>query len=194
MAHKQRIVAEWLDQIKPRTLWDLGTNTGMFSRLASSKGIRTIAFDFDASCVELIYLESIRNGNGRLLPLVMDLANPSPGIGWHHRERKSLMDRGPADVVLCLAIIHHLAISCNIPFAKLAELLASVCGSLIIEFVPKEDSNVQRLLSIREDVFMDYTIEDFERAFKQYFFLRSYVPIHGSDRVLYLFQHNQDTA
>jgi len=193
MAEKRRIVADYLDKIKPRTLWDFGANTGVFSRLSSSKGIRTISFDFDMACVERNYLESIRNGDKQLLPLVMDLANPSPGIGWHHRERKSLMDRGPAGVVLCLAIIHHLAISCNVPFARLAEFLAASCESLIIEFVPKEDSNVQRLLSIRKDVFMDYTIENFEKEFKQYFSLRSRALISGSGRVLYLFQRRQDT-
>jgi hypothetical protein len=194
MAQKQRIVADYLDQIKPGTLWDFGANTGAFSRMASGKGIRTISFDFDMACVERNYLESIRTGDRQLLPLVMDLANPSSGIGWHHRERKSLADRGPADAILCLAVIHHLAISWNIPFARIAEFLAAVCESLIIEFVPKEDSNAQRLLSVREDVFMDYTIENFEKDFKQYFRLRSRAPISGSGRVLYLFERRHDAV
>jgi ribosomal protein L11 methylase PrmA len=188
MAEKRRVVAEYLDRVRPHTVWDFGANTGTFSRIATAKGIRTAAFDFDMACVERNYLDSSRDGDKHMLPLVMDLANPSSGIGWHHRERKSLLERGPADAVLCLALIHHLAISCNVPLTSIAEFMASVCGSLIIEFVPKEDSNAQRLLTVREDVFKDYSRENFEHAFQKYFTLSSRREVPATARALYLFQ------
>jgi hypothetical protein len=116
----------------------------------------------------------------------MDLTNPSPGIGWQHQERMSLVDRGPADTVLALALIHHLAISNNVPFRDIADFLSKVSHSLIIEFVPKHDSQVQRLLSTREDIFTEYTRQAFEHEFSKYFSIQDRVDIRESERTLYL--------
>ena len=87
----------------------------------------------------------------------MDLTNPSPGLGWESEERDSLLERGPCDAALALALVHHLAIGNNLPLPMVARFLARVCRTLIIEFVPKSDSQVQRLLASREDIFPDYT-------------------------------------
>jgi hypothetical protein len=116
---------------------------------------------------------------------VLDLSNPSGGTGWANRERASLSERGPADVTLALALIHHLAIGNNVPFERIAEFLAETGRTLVIEFVPKEDSQVQRMLATREDVFPEYTAEDFERAFARHFRLISKVPIRESGRTIY---------
>ena len=132
-----------------------------------------------------------RRGEDRLLPLLLDLTNPSPGLGWGNRERLSVIERGPADVVLALALVHHLAIGHNVPLAKVAEFLASVGRSLIIEFVPKTDSQVGRLLVVREDIFPDYTREGFEAAFATYFATEGIEPIAGTERVLYLLRRRE---
>jgi len=186
--HKRELVSEFLDTINPGIVWDLGANVGMFSRIASDRGIQTISFDIDPAAVEKNYLECVRKGETNILPLLLDLTNPSPGIGWQNQERTSLLERGPTDAVFALALIHHLAISNNLPFDKIASFLSKVCNSLIIEFVPKNDSQVQRLLSTREDIFLDYTQRAFESEFKKYFRIQNSVKIKESKRNLYLME------
>jgi hypothetical protein len=115
----------------------------------------------------------------------MDLTNPSPGAGWENRERLSLLERGPADAVLALALIHHLAIGNNVPLDKAARFFAATGRHLLIEFVPKSDSQVQRLLVTRDDIFGGYTREGFERAFGEVFVLKRRIPVGDSGRVLY---------
>ena len=112
--HKKRIVAEMIAAVNPRSVWDLGANDGEFSRLASEKGIETTAFDADPAAAEMNYLKVRKSGEKHLLPLVMDLTQPSAAIGWNNGERMSLAERGPVDLAMGLAVVHHLAISGNI--------------------------------------------------------------------------------
>ena len=188
LEHKKQLVAEMLSEITPtpKSVWDLGANTGAFSRIASDNGIPTVSFDMDPAAVEKNYLESVAKAETNLLPLVLDLTNPSPGIGWENQERMSLLDRGPTDVVLALALIHHLAISNNLPLGKVACFLSQVCRSLIIEFVPKSDSQVQKLLSSRKDIFGKYDQQNFEREFGAFFDIQHSEPITDTSRILYL--------
>jgi len=167
-------------------VWDLGGNVGVFSRIASDKGIPTISFDIDTAAIERNYLECVTKGETNILPLLTDLNNPSPGIGWANEERTSLLARGPADTVLALALVHHLAISNNVPLTKIADFLGNICNSLIIEFVPKGDSQVKRLLATREDIFPDYTQLEFERVFGSYFATISSLRLRESERTIYL--------
>jgi len=183
---KGRIVDRFLDKIVPTSVWDLGANTGRFSRLASGRGIPTIAFDIDPAAVERNYLECRRGDERMLLPLLLDLTNPSPALGWAHRERMSLVERGPADAILALALVHHLAISNNVPLPRLAEFLHTQGRHLIIEFVPKSDSKVRTLLATREDVFPDYHEESFRAAFAPNFETLESERIPGTERTLYL--------
>ena len=169
-------------------VWDLGANTGMFSDLAAKRGIDTISFDVDPSCVEMNYREAVKQNKKNILPLLLDLTNPSPAIGWDNRERNSLVERGPADTVLALALIHHLAISNNVPLNKIAEFFARIGHNLIIEFVPKSDSMVQRLLTTREDIFPHYTEADFVEEFKQFFNILTSRKIKDSERTIYLME------
>ena len=181
------MVAEFVDQLHPRSVWDLGANTGVFSRIAGEKGIPTISFDNDPAAVEKNYL-TCRESEKNILPLVVDLTNPSPAIGWQNQERLSLAERGPADTVLALALVHHLAISNNVPLGRLAAFFSSICNSLVIEFVPKTDSQVQRLLATREDIFPDYSQPAFEDEFSRFFNIRNSMRIKDSERTLYLMQ------
>lgn len=184
--HKERLVAEYLGSIQPGHVWDLGANTGVFSRIASRAGASTIAFDIDPAAVESNYRLVKRDGGAQPLPLLLDLTNPSPGLGWAGTERDSLQARGPVDCVMALALIHHLAISNNVPLLKVAAYLSELCENLIIEFVPKSDSQVHRLLSAREDVFDEYDQPHFEAAFSTYFGIVRAESVKGTERTLYL--------
>lgn len=188
IGHKKQVVGEFLQRIKPATAWDLGANTGEFSRLAAEMGACTLAFDIDPAAVEINYLKVKENGEGHLLPLVMDFTNPSPSLGWHNRERQSLLERAPADVVLALALIHHLAISNNVPLALLADYLNDLGTWLIIEWVPKDDPQAQKLLASRMDIFSEYHQEGFEAAFSGYFKIRDKIQLQDSPRVVYLME------
>jgi hypothetical protein len=188
MQNKQALVADFLDHIQPKTVWDLGGNTGLFSRIASQRGILTLSFDIDPTAVEINYLDVKKNKEDHLVPLVLDLTNPSPGIGWDNQERTSIGQRGSADAILALALIHHLAISNNVPLTQAAEYFASLGKWLVIEFVPKSDSQVKRLLATRKDIFPSYTPEGFEAAFGQAYNIVRKEAVEGSERTLYLME------
>lgn len=184
---KRRYISAFLDDADPAEVWDLGANIGLFSRISSDRGLSTVAFDIDPSAVEINYRQVRKQNETSLLPLLLDLTNPSPGLGWNCTERDALIDRGPVDCIMALALIHHLSISNNVPFGRVASFFADLCKhNLIIEFVPKSDSQVQRLLRSREDIFIEYDIEHFEQAFSEYFTIEKAEVIEGSERTLYL--------
>ncbi len=186
LEHKKQIVSSFIDKKKPAMVWDLGANTGVFSRLTAEKGLDTIAFELDPVCNEINYRECQNEGSSRILPLLQDLSNPSPGIGWNNKERNSLSERGPADLVLALALIHHIAITNNVPFDMIAEFLSEIALSLVIEFVPKEDEQLQRLLDLKEDIFSHYSSEQFVKSFEKYFHIEESVKIADTKRTVYL--------
>jgi hypothetical protein len=183
---KGEMVGRFIEACKPASVWDLGANNGLFSREASKRGIFTVASDIDPAAVEKNYLTIKSNGEKNLLPLVLDLTNPSPAIGWANQERDSFSQRGPVELVLALALIHHLAISNNLPLGSIADYFASIAKWVVVEFVPKSDSQVQRLLSTRKDIFKHYTEEGFESAFKERFEISKKEKVAGSERTLYL--------
>lgn len=186
---KKALVETFLESLQPTSVWDLGANVGLFSRIASERGIPTIACDIDPAAVELNYRECVRQTETNLLPLIIDLTNPSPSLGWANEERSSLIKRGPADVVFALALIHHLSISNNVPLADLTTFFSKIARWTIFEFVPKEDPQVQRLLISRDDIFDDYTLEGFEKAFTECFHIHRKEQIGVSSRTLYLMEN-----
>jgi len=183
---KAALVRSFLAPLGARTVWDLGGNTGRFSRVAREVVPFVVCFDFDPAAVEQNYRQVRARGEAGLLPLQMDVMNPSPACGWAHEERLSLEARGPADVLMALALVHHLAISNNVPLPRVAEAFARLGRSVIVEFVPKEDSQVARLLRNRPDIFPDYTREGFEAAFSRHFELAERHRVGDSQRWLYL--------
>lgn len=185
---KAKLVESFLGQLKsePKLAWDIGANNGEFSELAAKRGAYTIAWDIDAKAVAANYQRSDKYDE-LMLPLVQDVAVPSPSIGWELNERASLLERGPADVVFALAVVHHLAIGRNVPLPKVAELMSKIGKSVIIEFIPKSDSKVKHLLASRKDIFPDYDLENFEKAMGKYFKLVSKKQITNSHRWLYLY-------
>jgi len=193
-AEKERLVSGFLNKARPDTVWDFGANTGRFSRLASKAGIHTVAFDIDPAAVEKNYRACDRDHERKMLPLILDLTNPSPSLGWRNAERDSLIDRGPVHTLLALALIHHLAIANNVPLPNIAEFFSGICRFLIIEFVPKTDSQVRRLLKTRQDIFPNYTPAGFENAFARHFDIEESADIEGSERCLYLMRSKTITS
>ncbi len=188
LEHKQSLADSFLSQARPRVVWDLGANTGLFSRIASRQGAYTLSIDSDPGAVEMNDRESVKAAERSLLPLLIDLTNPSPALGWQHEERMSLRERGPADALLALALVHHLAIANNTPLADIAAWFSRLTRWLVLEFVPKEDSQVKRMLSFRADIFEDYSEAGLEKAFSGAFRIVSRQPIRESARALYLME------
>jgi hypothetical protein len=189
---KRVLVAQMLAAVQSRSglasVWDLGGNTGSYSRLAAETGARVVSFDSDQAVIEYQFTTMKGKERARILPLVQNLANPSPSVGWNHAERRSLTERGPADLAMALAVVHHLAIGGNVPLTSIAEFLRGICRNLIIEFVSKEDSQVRRMLEHRDDVFDDYSQPSFEQSFAPFFTIVQSAPIDGTARTLYLME------
>ena len=182
---KEAIVDAMLREAGGAVAWDLGANVGRFSAIAARLGRRVVAWDSDHAASERHYQSLKSSGETSVLPLVQDLVNPSPGLGWAGAERAGFVDRSDADVVLALALVHHLAIANNVPLEAIASLFARLAPNAIVEFVPKDDPMVRRLLGSRRDVFADYSQDGFERAFGTRFRIVARVPIADSTRVLY---------
>jgi hypothetical protein len=163
-------------------VWDLGANTGRFSAIAASVGRQVVAWDGDPAATERHYRATRKSGDGRVLPLVVDLVNPSPGLGWAHAERRPFLERANADVVLALALVHHLAIGRNIQFPMIRDFFAALAPTLIVEYIPQADPMVQTLLSARRDVFPYPTLDQFKGTFGERFRIEDDEGISGSDR------------
>jgi hypothetical protein len=189
---KARIVRELIARARPRSAWDLGANTGHFSRIAAESGASTIAFDFDPACVERAYRDARSRGETRVLPLVLDLFNPSPACGWMNRERASIFERARPEMVMALALIHHLAFVGNQPMENLADFFGRLSPWLLIEFVPESDPQVRLLAAQRAGVYHEYNREAFERCFGKHFLIVSSQPVTERGRILYLMRRRGD--
>ncbi len=183
---KAELVGRFAGQAKPRRVLDLGANNGYFSRVVAASAELVISSDIDPVAVDDNYRRMKRNRETTLLPMLVDLTNPSPALGWANAERQRFGDRVQADLVMALALVHHLAISNNVPLDMIAGYLAELGSHLIIEFVPKTDSQVKRLLATRKDIFPDYTTEGFEAAFGEHFEIMGRERLKDSERILYL--------
>jgi SAM-dependent methyltransferase len=187
MKQKRDFVGSVVGEARPGQVVDLGANTGEFSAIAERAGAYVVAADVDHGAVELCFRAAAERRESRILPLVVDLASPTPAVGWMNTERASFLDRcrGRTDLVLALALVHHLAIGNNVPLQSVAGLLARIAPQAVVEFVGKGDSQAQRLLAAREDIFGGYTEAAFEQAFAGVFTVVRKAPIAGTHRVLY---------
>jgi hypothetical protein len=191
LKQKKNIVRQWIDQITTlNKAIDLGANEGEFSQLLADKGIDIVAADFDPWCINNLYLKIKSSAMENIQPLILDLSNPSPAIGLNNNERSSFLDRCDADLVLALALIHHLVIGKNIPFEQTAQLFKQAGANLIIEFVPKQDEKNQFMLKTKKDIYTNYTEENFISAYKKYFTITDRQKINGTERVLFLMKRN----
>jgi hypothetical protein len=187
-ASKRTIVERMLAASPAEVVWDMGANVGTYSTIAAGDGRSVIAFDQDAASVEHHWRRLSAEARASVLPLVMDLANPSPALGWGLEERRSLVQRGPADVILALALVHHLAIGNNVPLDRVASFFARLGRRAIVEFVPKEDPMTQHLLAARPDIFPGYTLDGFRAAFARHFRVLDEARIDDSLRTLVLLE------
>lgn len=189
-SRKAEIVGQVLETgAKRRIGADLGANTGRYSQIMAQSHDFVISADIDPLAVERHYKVLKGNGVRNILPLVVDLSNPSPALGCNNRERQSFFARSEYDTVLALALIHHLSISAGLPFEQTAQMFQRLLkpnGRLVLEFVPKEDSQVQRLLASREDIFSDYSLEGLEKGYAPFFEREALINIEGSSRIIIL--------
>jgi 2-polyprenyl-3-methyl-5-hydroxy-6-metoxy-1,4-benzoquinol methylase len=182
---KTTLVNSFISEIDCATVIDLGANDGHFSLLfAENKNV--IATDADPNCINELYLKIKRDGRANILPLVNDLTTPSPAIGWNNSERGSFTSRLKADLVLALALVHHLAIANNVPLALIADWLQPMGAYLIIEFIPKSDEKVKLLLQNRKDIFDSYNIDDFRSIFAAAYQILKEEKVGNTGRVLFL--------
>ena len=186
LADKQRLVAEYIAQTEVDSVWDLGGNVGIFSRIAGANDVPVVSIDSDPGAVDLNYRRMVDRDERNLYPIVADLTSPSPALGWDNREVRSLTARGPAGLVMALALVHHLAIGNNTRFERLARFFASLGPRLLIEFVPPDDPMVVRLLAMRNHRFPWYTEQEFEAAFGRCYQIQRSDRIQDSRRRLYL--------
>ena len=168
-----------------RLTWDLGCNTGEYSRIARQGADCVVSMDADQLAVERMYQALASEGDGGILPLCCDLSDGSPNQGWRGSERKDLLARGRPDLVLALALIHHMVIGSNVPMESFVGWLADLGGELVIEFVAKADPMVQTLLRNKEDKYSDYDQARFEAALARHFEIASKESIAGGWRTMY---------
>jgi predicted RNA methylase len=166
--------------------WDLGANTGRHSRIAAEGSRRVVAIDADEGPVELLYRELREADDETILPLAMNVADPSPSLGWRGVERKTLMERGRPDLVLALAFVHHVAIGANVPVKELVDWFAEIGAAIVLEFPTREDPMVQLLLSRkREGLHPDYERGFFERCLNEAFDVRRSEELGSGTRIIY---------
>lgn len=167
-------------------VWDIGANNGRYSRIAAEGARAVVAVDADQGPVELLYRDLREERDEKILTLTMNLADPSPALGWRGLERKALAERGAPELVLALALIHHVAIGANVPVKELVSWLASLGSALVIEFPTREDPMVQQLLAPKRDgLHPDYEREYFERCLQEAFEVERSETLASGTRILY---------
>lgn len=171
---------------RPRELvWDLGCNVGVYSRIAAEHSRYVVAMDADRPTVERLYRELRSEGNETIHPLTIDLVDPSPDRGWRHAERRTLEARGRPDLILCLALIHHVVLGRNVPLRDFLDWLADSGADVVVEFVAKDDPMARKLLRNKDDDYVDYTPETFARWFEERFEVASRLDLGSGTRTLY---------
>jgi len=175
-------------------VWDLGCNVGSFSKIAAENADSVVAIDLDPLSIERLYQELKAKNDTKILPLIGNVADPSPDLGWRGLERRSLFKRGNPDLMLCLALIHHVVISANVPLKEFIDWLADLGGDLVIEFVTRQDPMVQTLLRNKVDNYADYDQEFFEQCLRQAFDVAHQEMLESGTRVLYYARTRRERA
>jgi ribosomal protein L11 methylase PrmA len=187
---KRRFITEFIENTHSRLVWDLGCNTGDYSATALAAGADyVVGFDFDQHALEMAFIRA-QADNLKFLPLFLDAANPSPDQGWNELERKGLLARAQADAIIALAFEHHLAIGRNIPLPQVVAWLCGLAPMGVIEFVRKDDPTIQQMLSLREDIFSDYSEEAFATALRRQARLVRKETVSSTGRRLYWYDRS----
>jgi SAM-dependent methyltransferase len=185
-SRKSAFVANAMDRIAPRRVVDLGCNTGVFSLIAAKRADWVAAVDIDAACIDALYRRLRADGQTNVVPMVGDLLNPTPAMGWNLTQRQSLFDRIGCDAFLALALVHHICIGGNVPLEACLDQLRDIAPAGVIEWVGKDDAMVKQMLRNRNDVFANYHWDHFERLLRERFTLADVQESHGGARKLCL--------
>ena len=186
LSHKEDFVRRAVATVAPTQVLDLGANDGHFSAIAAERAERVLAVDSDHLVIERLYQRLRESGDDKIIPMVMDLADPSPARGWQGQERSSFTERAASDLVLCLAVVHHLALSSTVPFDLIVDFLADLGPRVVVEFPHREDPMVQRLLANKRDgLFDSYDLDHWERALARRFTVEEQVELPSGNRTLY---------
>jgi hypothetical protein len=185
-AAKEAFVREAAGARRRRLLWDLGCNDGRYTRIAAAEADYAVAVDADAAVVEALYRALRDEGSETILPLVGNVADPSPGLGWRGEERRPLPERGRPDLTLCLALVHHVSLSGNVPVRAFLDFLADLGTEVVIEFPTRDDPMVKRLLGRKAPgANPDYETEGFERALAERWQIARREALPSGTRILY---------
>ena len=184
-ALKEAFINDCVRDSGAKTVWDIGANTGQFSRIAAKHADQVLAMDIDHFAAERMYRRNAEEGISNILPLVQNVCDPSPSWGWRNRERTDLASRAKPDLVLCLALIHHVVITANVPLDEFIAWLAGLTDQLVIEYVSRKDDKVETLLRNKEDKYHDYSRENLEAALARHYHIRKTLPLESGNRFLY---------
>jgi SAM-dependent methyltransferase len=183
---KEDFVREVVHAREWALVWDIGCNEGRYSRIAAENAGYVVALDGDAAVVDRLYRALAAQGNERILPLAVDVTDPSPALGWHGLERQTLDARGKPELTLCLAVLHHVAIGANVPPPEFLSWLAELGTALVIEFPTRDDPRVAALLQRKkEGAHPDYDREPFEGALAERFDIVRSEQLSSGTRILY---------
>jgi 2-polyprenyl-3-methyl-5-hydroxy-6-metoxy-1,4-benzoquinol methylase len=191
LIEKKKIIQSWLSSLSINSTIDIGANEGEFSLLLAGNNIPTISIDFDHYSINQLYRKIKENSVVNCTPLIIDFSNPSPAIGLNSEEHSSFLERIKVDLVLALAVVHHLAIGKNIPFEKIAKILSTMGKYLIIEFVPKEDEKVELMVNSGAHIFHEYNEDKFLSSFGDYFSILKKEYISDTKRTIYLMRKHE---
>lgn len=182
---KESFVGDSVRESGAEVVWDIGANTGQFSRIAAQHAVQVLAMDIDHYAVERMYRKNAAEGVPNILPLVQNAVDPSPDWGWRNGERSKLVTRAKPDLVLCLALIHHVVITANVPLDEFVDWLAGLSDQLVIEYVSRSDDKVKTLLRNKQDKYSDYSRKNLEASLAQRFAVRRQLPLESGNRFLY---------
>ena len=190
--YKKQVVKKWSAQIGAKKVVDLGGNDGTFARELAATATELLVTDIDPNAVDYNYQQVLKNKETNILPLVSDLLNPAPGIGFNNTERMPLQERianNNYDLAMALALIHHISLTGNVPFSMSAQMFASLTPYLIIEFPDRNDSWVTFLLKSKREFmghFDYYNISNFEKDYLEFYTIAEKQKIPNTERTLYL--------
>jgi hypothetical protein len=183
---KQKFVRDAVASAPRKQVWDIGCNDGVFSRIAAAHSDYVVAMDADPLVVDRLYNTLKAEKNEQILPLYVDLTDSGGGVGWRGQERPGVFDRGRPDIVMALAVIHHMAITFHVPLASQLDMFRDLTPELIIEMPHADDPMVRKLLTNKRDgIHDDFTLEEFERLLNERFTVKSKMLLSSGTRTIF---------
>jgi len=188
---KVSVVRSLLESICPQSVIDLGANTGRYSKLASTHAQEVLALEKDPFCLEALFQELKKDKTKNILPLLFDIMEPAPPAGWEGVERRPLWERCKVELVMALAVLHHISIGENVPFEKISSQLALMGKQLIVEYIPPEDPNAAKLLHYKPELLPRVSLSAFLQAFNREWEIVQEYPLKHSSRILFHMKQKQ---